>query len=73
MEIVAALPKELVAGGDRPQLIAILEKYRQSLYPDTVKIDPAAAARVAEAHRIAGVDKKPADLDTLLDLSVANI
>jgi NitT/TauT family transport system substrate-binding protein len=71
MEIVAALPKELVAGGDRPQLIAILEKYRRSLYPDTVKIDRAAAARVAEAHRIAGVAKKPADLDTLLDLSVA--
>jgi NitT/TauT family transport system substrate-binding protein len=72
MEIVAALPKELVAGGDRPQLIAILDKYRQSLYPDTVKIDTAAAERVAEAHRIAGVEKKPADLNTLLDLSVAN-
>ncbi|HTI87147.1 MAG TPA: ABC transporter substrate-binding protein [Alphaproteobacteria bacterium] len=73
MEIVAALPKELVAGGDRPQLIAILEKYRTSLYPDTVKIDRAAAERVAEAHRIAGVAKKPADLNTLLDTSVANL
>jgi NitT/TauT family transport system substrate-binding protein len=70
VEIVAALPKALVAGGDRPQLVAILEKYRRSLYPDTVRIDPAAAARVAEAHRIAGVAKQPADLKTLLDLSV---
>lgn len=70
VEIVAALPKALVAGGDRPQLVAILEKYRRSLYPDTVRIDPAAAARVAEAHRVAGVAKQPADLKTLLDLSV---
>jgi NitT/TauT family transport system substrate-binding protein len=70
IEIVAALPKALVAGGDRPQLIAILEKYRQSLYPDSVKIDTKAAARVAEAHLVAGVAKKPADLKTLLDLSV---
>jgi NitT/TauT family transport system substrate-binding protein len=70
MEIVAALPKELVAGGDRPQLIAILEQYRRSLYPDTVKIDPAAAERVVAAQRVAGLSANPTELNTLLDLSV---
>lgn len=70
IEIVAALPKALVAGGDRPQLVSILEKYRQSLYPDSVKIDVKAAGRVAQAHLVAGVAKQPADLKTLLDLSV---
>jgi NitT/TauT family transport system substrate-binding protein len=69
-EVVAALPKELIAGGDRGQLVTILEKYRLSLWPEDVKIDVAAAKRVAEAQMIAGVAKKPYDLDKLLDTAV---
>jgi NitT/TauT family transport system substrate-binding protein len=69
-EIVAALPKELIAGGDRGQLVAILEKYRLSLWPEDVKIDQASAQRVADAQLVAGVAKKPYDLKALLDTAV---
>lgn len=69
-EIVAALPKELIAGGDRAQLVGILEKYRLSLWPEDVKIDTASAARVAEAQLVAGVAKQAYDLKTLLDTAV---
>ena len=54
-EAVAALPKELITGANRDRLTGILERYRQSLYPDNVKIDPAAVNRVADAHRTAGL------------------
>ncbi|MBI4184968.1 MAG: ABC transporter substrate-binding protein [Proteobacteria bacterium] len=70
LEVIAALPKELVAGGDRAQLAAILERYRTSLYPEAVNIDVAACDRVVEAHRIGGVLKDPVDTRTLLDLAV---
>ena len=69
-EIVAALPKELIAGGDRGQLVAILEKYRLSLWPEDVKIDVASAGRVADAQIAAGVAKQPYDLKALLDTAV---
>ena len=49
-EAVAALPQELITGANRDRLAGILERYRQSLYPDNVKIDPAAVNRVADAH-----------------------
>src|SRR5919109_2482438 len=54
-EAVAALPQELITGANRDRLATILERYRQSLYPDNVKIDPAAVNRVADAHRTAGL------------------
>lgn len=69
-EIVAALPKELIAGGDRGQLVAILEKYRKSLWPDDVIIDRESAQRVADAQLVAGVAKQPYDLKALLDTAV---
>jgi len=70
-DAVDALPKVLIAGSARrAQLIAVLERYRRSLYPDTVKIDSAAAARVAEAHKSAGLLAPSVDLAGLLDLSV---
>ena len=69
-EIIAALPNELIAGGNQDQLRAILERYRKSLYPESVKIDVEAARRVAEAHRTAGLLEESVDLETLLDLSV---
>ena len=69
-EAVAALPQELITGANRDRLAGILERYRQSLYPDNVKIDPAAATRVAEAHKTAGLLASSFDYKSLLDLSV---
>jgi NitT/TauT family transport system substrate-binding protein len=67
-EIIAALPSELVAGGDIGQLEGIIERYRLSLYPESVSIEPAAAERVAEAQRVADLLQPGAvDLATLLD------
>jgi NitT/TauT family transport system substrate-binding protein len=66
-EVVAALPKELVAGGDSARLGVILERYRRDLYPEDVRIDLAAAQRVEQAQHIAGVLTKDVDLSVLLD------
>ena len=67
--VVAALPKALVAGGDRGQLMEILGRYRRSLYPDGVKIDPAASARVVEANKVAGLVAPTVEIGELLDLA----
>jgi NitT/TauT family transport system substrate-binding protein len=69
-EAVAALPKELITGANRDRLATILERYRKSLYPDNVKIDPAAANRVAEAHKNAGLLTAAVDYKPLLDLAI---
>jgi NitT/TauT family transport system substrate-binding protein len=69
-EAVAALPKELITGANRDRLATILERYRRSLYPDNVKIDPEAVARVADAHKGAGLLVPSVDYKPLLDLSV---
>ena len=69
-EAVAALPKELITGANRDRLAEILERYRRSLYPDNVKIDLAAANRVAEAHKAAGLLAPSVDHKPLLDLSI---
>jgi NitT/TauT family transport system substrate-binding protein len=71
VEVVAqALPKELVAGGDAAQLHDILRRYRDSLYPDTVQIDPEAAARVSDSLKTSGVIAADTDFSKLLDRSV---
>jgi NitT/TauT family transport system substrate-binding protein len=69
-EAVAAIPKELITGGNRDRLATILERYRRSLYPDNVKIDLAATSRVADAHKAAGLLATSVDLTPLLDLSI---
>ena len=46
-EIVAALPGALVAGGDIDRLERVIERYRQSLYPERVEVDVEAAGRCA--------------------------
>lgn len=69
-EAVAALPKELITGANRDRLAGILERYRRSLYPDNVKIDPAATNRVADAHKAAGLLPPSVDYKPLLDLSI---
>jgi len=48
----------------------IPERSRRSLYPDNVKIDLAAANRVAEAHKTAGLLAPSVDHKLLFDLSI---
>lgn len=69
-DLVDALPKELIAGGDRAALARTLKRYRASLYPTEVTIDVAAARRVMDAHLKAGIQKAPVDLKRLLDTSL---
>jgi NitT/TauT family transport system substrate-binding protein len=66
-EVVAALPRELIAGGDWGRLGVMLERYRTSLYPAEVRIDPDAAERVVASQRGAGVLNRDVDLTVLLD------
>ncbi len=54
-EIVAALPAALVAGGDVGRLETVVERYRQSLYPERVAVDVEAAGRVLRAQEVAGL------------------
>ena len=67
-EIVAALPDALVAGGDVARLERVIERYRQSLYPESVDVDVEAAGRVMRAQEVAGLlEPGQVDLDSLLD------
>lgn len=68
MELVDALPSELVVGGDRDRLAATLDQYRLSLYPESVAIEPESSQRVLDANVAAGVLEDPVDLNELLDL-----
>ena len=68
---IDALPKVLIAGSaHRAQLLAVLERYKQSLYPVNAKINSAAATRVVDAHKSAGLLAPSINLAGLLDLSV---
>lgn len=58
---VQALPPELVAGGDRELFEAVLARHRRSLYPQSGRIDLAAARRVADLQAQAGVLSRPVD------------
>jgi len=70
-DIIAALPKALVAGANIEQLKTIISRYRTSLYPETVTIDMASADRVRKAHLAANILKPGAvDLSTLMDTAV---
>jgi NitT/TauT family transport system substrate-binding protein len=70
--IIEALPAELIAGGDRGQLEAIIERNRASLYPLTVDIDLEAARRVEQTLLTAGLLRPDSiELEHLFDLTVA--
>ena len=67
-EVVAALPSALLAGSDVDRLRDIIERYRLSLYPESVAIEPDAARRVVRAQEVSGL-LAPGDVDlsVLLD------
>jgi NitT/TauT family transport system substrate-binding protein len=70
-ELVAALPPELTAGLDKKLFAEIMVRYRDSLYPEDVKIDPAAAQRAADSLVVGGLLKQAnANISGLLDRSI---
>jgi len=70
-DLVAALPPEMITGADLGEMRDILAKYRASLYPTSVRIDLAAAGRVAQSLTVAGLLPPGAKLDGLYDTAVA--
>jgi NitT/TauT family transport system substrate-binding protein len=70
-ELVAALPKEMVAGLDTKELGDILVRRRDSLYPETVTIDLDAAQRVAQSLTAGGLIKADANISGLHDTTIA--
>lgn len=67
-DIIAALPTALTAGGDIPQLERIIERYRLSLYPESITIERDAAERVMRSQEVAGLlTRGRVDLGVLLD------
>lgn len=69
-DLVKSLPAEMTAGADTGQMRDILAKYRASLYPASVKIDLAAANRVAQSLKVAGLLAPNADPSGLYDTSI---
>jgi NitT/TauT family transport system substrate-binding protein len=70
-ELVKSLPPEMTTGADTGQMRDILARYRASLYPNSVKIDLAAAGRVAASLKVAGLLPPNADSSGLYDTSIA--
>jgi NitT/TauT family transport system substrate-binding protein len=70
-EIVAAFPKEMTTGLDLKEFGDIIARYRDSLYPETVNIDPDAARRVEQSLAAGGMLKPGASMTGLHDLSIA--
>ena len=72
-ELIDALPSELVAGEDTGLLADVLDRYRTSLYPEGVGIDPPAVERALEALRASGAIEADLQLDDILDLDVLDV
>ena len=70
-QLVAELPKEMTTGLDLKELGEILERHRDSLYPETVNIDLDAANRVERTLIAGGLIKPDASISGLLDTSIA--
>jgi NitT/TauT family transport system substrate-binding protein len=69
-DLVKSLPPEMTAGADIGQMRDILARYRAALYPASVKIDLAAADRVAQSLKVAGLLAPNADSSGLYDTSI---
>ncbi len=70
-QLVAALPKEMTTGLDLKEFGDILVQYRDSLYPETVKIDLDAARRVEQGLIVGGLLKSGASTSGLYDTTIA--
>jgi NitT/TauT family transport system substrate-binding protein len=69
-EVRKSIPPELLAGGEGKQFDAIVGRYRESLYPESVAIDVSACERVVNALKVGGALAAPVDLSVLLDTAV---
>lgn len=69
-QLVAALPTEMTTGLDLKQFGEIIARHRDSLYPESVTIDLAAARRVAQSLIVGGLIKPDADISGLHDTSI---
>jgi NitT/TauT family transport system substrate-binding protein len=70
-QLTAAFPKEMITGLDLKEFGEIVERHRDSLYPETVEIDLAAAKRVEQALEAGGLVKPGADISGLHDTTIA--
>jgi len=69
-QLAAALPREMTTGLDTKELGEIIARHRDSLYPESVKIDLAAAGRVAQSLVVGGLIKADATISGLHDTSI---
>jgi NitT/TauT family transport system substrate-binding protein len=69
-QLVAAIPTEMTTGLDLKQFGEIIARYRDSLYPESVTIDLAAAQRVAQSLIVGGLIKPDANISGLHDTSI---
>jgi len=70
-QLSAALPKEMTTGLDLREIGEIIALHRDSLYPETVKIDLDAAKRVEQSLIAGGLLKPGASMSGLHDTSIA--
>jgi NitT/TauT family transport system substrate-binding protein len=70
--IIDALPRELIAGGDRALLEQVLARNRQSLYPEDGRIHQDAITRVVEVERQGGVLTQTIDVSRLVSNAVVD-
>jgi NitT/TauT family transport system substrate-binding protein len=70
-DLIAALPKEMTTGLDLKEFADILVRHRDSLYPEAVTIDLAAANRVAQTLIVGGMVKPDASIAGLHDTTIA--
>jgi NitT/TauT family transport system substrate-binding protein len=68
--IVAAFPKEMTTGLDLKEFAEIIARYKESLYPDTVRIDLDAAKRVEQSLAAGGLLKPGGSIAGLHDTSI---
>jgi NitT/TauT family transport system substrate-binding protein len=70
-QLSAALPKEMTTGLDLKELSDILQRHRDALYPQNVKIDLDAGKRVEQSLIVGGLIKPGASIAGLYDTSIA--
>ncbi len=69
-QLTAAFPKEMTTGLDLKEFGEIVERHRDSLYPETVTIDLDAAKRVEQSLIAGGLMKPGASMAGLHDTSI---
>jgi len=69
-QIVTAYPKEMITGLDLREFGEIIERHRDSLYPETVGIDLDAAKRVEQTLVVGGLLKPGASASGLYDTTI---